>query len=220
MRHFLTKPSLFQWGLLFVVLCSGLLLTGCDQQQAPSQRPTPQVSFFTVQTSKIQLSTQLPGRTSAFRIAEIRPQVSGLILKRLFTEGSDVKAGEELYQIDPAAFQAALDSAMANLDVAHKNVDRAKSALNASHAGLTRQQATLDLAKINHQRMEELYKDKAVSASDYDQAVTNAQVAEAALLAAKAQIDSDKTAIATAHAAVKQARRHSKQLKSIWPIPK
>jgi len=213
MQHISTKSNPFQWGLLFVVLCSGLLLTGCDQQQAPPQRPMPQVSFFTVQTGKIQLSTQLPGRTSAFQIAEIRPQVSGLILKRLFTEGSDVKTGEVLYQIDPAAFQAALDSAMANLDVAHKNVDRAKSALNASHAGLTRQQATLDLAKINYQRMEELYKDKAVSASDYDQAVTNAQVAEAALLAAKAQIDSDKTAIATAHAAVKQAEAALKTAK-------
>ncbi len=213
MRHISTKSNPFQWGLLFIILCSGLLLTACDQQQAPPQRPTPQVSFFTVQTSKIQLSTQLPGRTSAFRIAEIRPQVSGLILKRLFAEGSDVKAGQALYQIDPAIFQAALDSAIANLDVADKNIDRAKSALNASRAGLTRQQATLDLAKINHQRMEELYKDKAVSASDHDQAVTNAQVAEAAILAAKAQIDSDKTAIATAHAAVKQAEAALKTAK-------
>lgn len=214
MRHTSTRSNPFQWGLLFVVLCSGLLLTACDQpQQAPSQRPTPQVSFITVQTSKIKLSTQLPGRTSAFRIAEIRPQISGLILKRLFTEGSDVKAGQVLYQIDPAAFQAALDSVIANLDVAHKNVDRAKSALNASHAGLTQQQATLNLAKINQRRMEELFKDKAVSASDHDQAVTNAQVAEAALLAARAQIDSDKTAIATAHAAVKQAEAALKTAK-------
>ncbi len=214
MRHISTQSNPSQWGLLFVVLCSGLLLSACDQHsQTPSQRPTPQVSFFTVQTSKIQLSTQLPGRTSAFRIAEIRPQVSGLILKRLFTEGSDVKAGQALYQIDPAVFQAALESAMANLDVAHKNVDRAKSALNASKAGLTRQQATLDLAQINQRRMKELLRDKAVSASDHDQAVTNAQVAAAALLAAEAQIDSDKTAIATARAAVKQAEAALKTAK-------
>ncbi len=206
MQRTRTGSEPFHWGLLLVLLFSGLLLAACDQsQQAPPQQPIPQVSFIEVQPDEIQLSTQLPGRTSAYRIAEIRPQVSGLILKRLFIEGSDVRAGQLLYQIDSAPFQAALDSAIANLDVAHKNVDRATSVLAASHAGLTRQQATLNLARINQQRMKELLKDRAVSASDHDQAMTNAEVADAAQLEAKAQVDSDKTAIATANAVVKQA---------------
>ncbi|MFK5927747.1 MAG: efflux RND transporter periplasmic adaptor subunit [Desulfuromusa sp.] len=206
MQHTLTKSKPFQWGLLLAACFSLLFLSACDQkQQAPPQRPMPQVSFITVAPRKVQLSTQLPGRTSPFRIAEIRPQVSGLILERLFTEGSDVKAGQVLYQIDPASFQAALESATANLDVARKNVDRTISALEAGNAGLTKQQATLNLAQINRHRMDELFKARAVSASDHDQAVTNAEVAEAALVAAKAQVDSDKTAIASAIAAVKQA---------------
>jgi len=100
--------------LLATALISCFLSAGCDRQQ-PSlpPRPVPEVSTVTVQTEKIMLTTELPGRTSVYRIAEIRPQVSGLIQKRLFTEGSDVKAGQVLYQIDPAPFQATLANAEA-----------------------------------------------------------------------------------------------------------
>jgi len=102
--------------LLSAALLSSFLATGCDRgQQAPPPRSVPEVSTVTVQTQRIMLTTELPGRTSAYRIADIRPQVSGLILKRLFTEGSDVQAGQVLYQIDPAPFQAALDNAEAAL---------------------------------------------------------------------------------------------------------
>jgi len=74
------ESNFIQWGLLLMILLSSFLLTGCDQQkQAPPQHPAPLVSFITVQPEKIMLSTVLPGRTSAFRVAEIRPQVSGLI---------------------------------------------------------------------------------------------------------------------------------------------
>lgn len=76
---------------------------------------TPQVSVVTLQPQQVTLSTQLPGRTSAIRVAEIRPQVNGLIQKRLFTEGAQVRTGDMLYQIDPAPFQAALDNARAAL---------------------------------------------------------------------------------------------------------
>jgi membrane fusion protein (multidrug efflux system) len=87
----------------------------------------PQVSVVTVQPQKITLTTQLPGRTSAFRIAEIRPQVNGLIQKRLFTEGSEIKAGDVLYQIDPAPFQAALDNARAAMGRAEANLPSIKA---------------------------------------------------------------------------------------------
>jgi len=116
--------NFIQWGLLLMILLSSFLLTGCDQQK---------------QAEKIMLSTELPGRTSAFRVAEIRPQVSGLIQKRLFTEGANVKAGQILYQIDPASLEAALDNATATVVAAQKNADRARAALRASIANVTRQ---------------------------------------------------------------------------------
>ena len=68
----------------------------------------------TLKEEPVTLTTELPGRTSAYRVAEVRPQVNGVLQKRLFVEGADVKEGQQLYQIDPAPYQAALDSALAN----------------------------------------------------------------------------------------------------------
>lgn len=206
MQHEKIRYKTIRWGLLGVTLLGGLFLTGCDQQQqAPAARPAPQVSTVTVQLERIALTTTLPGRTSAFKVAEIRPQVSGLIQKRLFTEGANVKAGQILYQIDPAPFEAALDNAMATVTAAQKNADRARAALLASHANIVRQKATLALAQKNRVRFEEAYKSKAVSTTQRDQAVTEAEIAEATLLAVEAQAESDNTAIAAADAAIQQA---------------
>ncbi len=200
-----------QWGLLLTILLSSFLLTGCDQQkQAPPQRQTPQVSFITVKPEKIMLSTELPGRTSAFRVAEIRPQVSGLIQKRLFTEGANVEAGQILYQIDPASLEAALDNATAAVVAAQKNAERAKAALRASVANVNRQKVTLALAQQNRERFEKAYKSRSVSATQRDQAVTEAKVAEAALIAAEAQKESNSTAILAAEAAIQQAKAAQK----------
>ena len=151
------------------------------------------------------LTTELPGRTCGYLVAEIRPQVNGLIQKRLFTEGSDVKAEQVLYQIDPAPYQAALDNAAANLLAARKAADRARAALDASIAGLKRHQAILKLAKTNLQRYENLVKTKAASAMERDQAATDVEVAEAGLRAAEAQVESDRQAVEAAEAAIKQA---------------
>ena len=193
-------------GPIAAVLFVGLFLQGCDREQkAPPPPPVPEVATVTVQPQQVVLTTELPGRTSAYLVAEIRPQVNGLVQKRLFTEGSDIKAGDVLYQIDPAPFKAALDNAVANLDVMRKTADRAPAALAASLASVTRQKATLDLARTNRQRLEDLFKDKAVSASDRDQAVTGVDVADATLKVAEAQVDSDRIAVAAAEAAVKQA---------------
>lgn len=189
----------------------GLLVVGwttCGCNQGPPPRPPqgpPEVAVVTVSPQRVVLTTELPGRTSAFRVAEIRPQVSGIIQKRLFEEGSDVRAGQVLYQIDPAPFQAMFDNAAATLAAARKNADRAKAALEASIAKVTQQQATLELARINRRRFEEAFKTKAVSASARDQAVTEAIVAEATLRAVEAQVKSDREAIAAAEAAIKQA---------------
>jgi len=192
--------------MVFTGLLAGLLFVGCDRStkhQGPP--PVPEVATVTIQPQKQVLTTELPGRTAAFRIAEIRPQVSGLIQKRLFTEGSDVEAGQVLYQIDPAPFQAALDNATANLAVTRKSADRARAALEAGIAGVTQQQATLELARTNRRRFEDAFKGRAVSTSQRDQAVTNANVAEATLRAAEAQLKSDRAAVAVAEAAIHQA---------------
>lgn len=182
-----------------------LLLAGCHQEQSAQPAP-PEVATVIVKPQNITLTTELPGRTSAYRFAEIRPQVSGLLQKRLFTEGADVQSGQLLYQIDPAPFQAALDSALANLIAAEKSVDRAKAALVASNAGVERADASLTLAKINRDRIVALFAENAVSAAQRDQAVTDYDVAQASLHAAHAQVSSDQQAVATAEAAVKQAQ--------------
>jgi membrane fusion protein (multidrug efflux system) len=193
--------------LFAAALLAGLLTTACESgPQGPRQMPPPEVAVTTVTQQTIALTTELPGRTSAFRVAEIRPQVSGLLQRRLFEEGADVEAGQVLYQIDPAPFQAALDSAQANLSAVKKAADRARASLAASIAGVARQEATLDLAKTNRARLEDLVKDRAVSVSDYDQATTETAVAEATLKAVEAQVESDRVAVSAAEAAIEQAR--------------
>src|SRR5512136_2777499 len=187
------------------ILILGLITSGCGSKQAASPTADPEVATVTVKLERVVLTTELPGRTSAYFVAEIRPQVNGIIQKRLFDEGSDVKAGQVLYQIDPALFQAAYDNAAANLAVTRKTPERARAALEASLAGVKRQQATLELARANRWRFEELFKGRVVSASQRDQAVTEAEVAEAALRAAEAQVQNDREAVAAAEAAIQQA---------------
>ncbi|MGC8720197.1 MAG: efflux RND transporter periplasmic adaptor subunit [Thermodesulforhabdaceae bacterium] len=137
-------------GIVAVMLIFVGVFVGCSNQaQSQQQMQPPEVSTVTVSVESVELITELPGRVSAFRIAEVRPQVSGLILKRLFTEGSDVKAGQVLYQIDPAPFEAALNNA---------------------RAALGKAQAQLPSIKLKVERFKELLAEKAVSQQDYDDA--------------------------------------------------
>ena len=106
------------------VLIVGLVTSGCGTQQAAPRSALPEVAVVTAHPEQVVLTTELPGRTSAYFMAEIRPQVNGIIQKRLFTEGSDVKAGQVLYQIDPAPYRAAYDNAVANLAAMRKAADR------------------------------------------------------------------------------------------------
>jgi len=196
------------WTATLATLTGVLLLCGCDKPQGPADGPRPasEVVVMTVATQRVALTTELPGRTSSYLVSEIRPQVSGLIQRRLFTEGADVKVGDVLYQIDPAPFQAAYDSALANLDAAKKAAERARAALGAGIANVARQQATVALAKTDFQRAEDLLKDKAVSTSERDHAATGLDVAEATLRAAEAEVESDRAGIAAAEAAISQSQ--------------
>ncbi|WP_224982091.1 efflux RND transporter periplasmic adaptor subunit [Geomonas agri] len=153
-----------------VVLSGSLLLAGCGkkQQQAGPPMGPPEVGVIEVKPQRVALTTELPGRTSPFLIAEVRPQVSGIILKRVFTEGSDVKAGQVLYQIDPATYQAAYASA------------------KASEA---RAEANVLPAKLKEERFRELVKINAVSKQDYDAAYAALKQAEADVASAKAAVE-------------------------------
>jgi RND family efflux transporter, MFP subunit len=158
--------------LTLSLVAGGLLLAGCQkQQQAVTATPPPEVTTFTVATESVLLTSDLPGRTSPYRIAEIRPQVNGLIQERLFVEGSDVKAGQPLYQIDPAPFQAAADNALAALRRAEANLPAIQSRAN---------------------RYTEALNDRAVSQQDYDDANAALQQALADIAFYKATLETAK----------------------------
>lgn len=142
-------------------------------QQTADPRPPVEVTVYTVKNRAVSLTKDLSGRTSAFKVAEIRPQVTGIVLKRLFTEGTHVDKGQQLYQIDPATYQAAYDSAQANLTKAQADVkavapkleryarlvkmggvsqqqyDDTVALLAQAEAGVAVAQASLTTAKIN-----------------------------------------------------------------------
>lgn len=120
-------------------LAALVLLVGCgEQEQAASAPPAPEVGVYTVQAQSLTLTTDLPGRTSAYRVAEVRPQVSGILQQRLFTEGSEVKKGQQLYQIDPRTYEARLSRAEANLTTAENLASRYERLLKTN--AVSRQQ--------------------------------------------------------------------------------
>jgi membrane fusion protein (multidrug efflux system) len=161
-------------GLAGVFVLS-LVLSGCNEAQPQAQAqagapPPPAVDVVTLRAQPVTLTTDLPGRTSAYRTAEVRPQVSGVLLRRLFNEGDMVQAGQQLYQIDPAPYEAALASARATLAHAQASVRTA--------------QATVD-------RYQPLIATHAVSRQDYDNAI-------GALEQNKADVASAEAAVKTA----------------------
>lgn len=124
------------------------LLAGCSEPGEEAAPPMQKVGFVTLQAQPFAVTSELPGRTAAYRIAEVRPQVNGIIQKRLFDEGSEVKAGQQLYQIDGSVYGAALKSAEASV---------------ASSRSLA-------------ERYADLVKDQAVSKQAYDEAFTLVKV--------------------------------------------
>ncbi|WP_302796180.1 efflux RND transporter periplasmic adaptor subunit [Hafnia paralvei] len=156
--------------LAAVLMLSGsLLLTGCnDGNEQKGQQSAPEVGVVTLKAEPLNITTELPGRTSAYRIAEVRPQVGGIILRRNFVEGSDIQAGSSLYQIDPATYQAAYDSARGDLAKA---------------------EAAANIARLTVNRYKTLVGTKYISQQEYDTAVADARQADAAVTAAKAAVE-------------------------------
>lgn len=154
------------------ILSLALAVAACDsqpQQGAAAQAaPPPEVNVLTLAPQRVPLYTDLPGRTSAYRVAEVRPQVSGIVLKRLFEEGSEVKAGQQLYQIDPSTYQANVQSAQADLSKAR---------------------ATLKSIQAKAARYAELVKINAVSRQDHDDVVASLDQAKADIMVAQAAVD-------------------------------
>jgi membrane fusion protein (multidrug efflux system) len=150
------------------LLALGLaLLAGCGKKAAPPAPGPTEVGVVTLAPTSVTLTKELPGRTSAYRVAEVRARVNGIVLKRLFEEGSDVKEGQKLFVIDPSPYQAALDAAKAQL---------------------ARAEATIAAARLQAQRHTELVAENAVSKQDYDDAVAALKASEADVAAGRAAV--------------------------------
>jgi membrane fusion protein (multidrug efflux system) len=116
-----------------LAVAGAVSLSGCGKQAGPPPKmPPQQVGVVTVTEQPVPLIAELPGRTSPFAVSEVRPQISGIVQKRLFVEGSNVKAGQVLYQIDPAPYQAAYDSAAATVNSTRAKADRYATLLKAN----------------------------------------------------------------------------------------
>jgi membrane fusion protein (multidrug efflux system) len=160
---------------LVSALVIGVSLTACGKSAPPAAPPPPEVGAVTLAASTVKLTTDLPGRTVPYRVADVRPQVSGVVLKRLFTEGGEVKAGQSLYLIDPAPFQAALGSAQ---------------------AALAKAEASEHVAAANVDRYQPLVEVNAISKQDYDDAVATQETAKADVASAKSQVQTAKINLA------------------------
>ncbi len=162
----------FRLSLLAVAVAATALLSTCGSPPGgpPPQEGTPEMGVLTVKQQPVTLTTELPGRTVPYLISEIRPQVGGIIQSRQFTEGGDVKAGQTLYQIDPAQYRASYASAQASLAKA---------------------EATLRTAQLKAERYKELAQIKAISQQEGDDT-------DAALGQAKADVAAGKASVETA----------------------
>jgi len=153
---------------ILAIIALNLAVSGCNKPKE-MQQPVPEVAVTVMRYERVPITTELPGRTSAYLVAEVRPQVSGIIQKRLFTEGSDVKTGDVLYQIDPAPYRAALNNAI---------------------GALGRAEANLPAIRSKYERYKDLVNDKAVSQQEYEDIAAAYKQAEADIQYWKASVES------------------------------
>jgi len=171
MRFSYYREGLSISGLLLICV----FLSGCKSNAQPQTRGPAEVAFVEVRQESVVLTTELPGRTSACLVAEIRPQVSGLLQKRQFKEGTDISEGDLLYQIDPAPYQAAYD--------------QAEAALSMAQAEIAVAEANLPAIRSRAERLKGLVEINAVGRQDYDDAAAALRQAEAALALKKTAVE-------------------------------
>ncbi|CBJ80743.1 component of acridine efflux pump [Xenorhabdus bovienii str. Jollieti] len=162
-----------------LVLSGSFILSGCNDnknsQQGAAGEHASEVGIVTLKAEPLAVITELPGRTSAYRVAEVRPQVSGIILKRNYKEGSDIAAGESLYQIDPATYQADYNKALANL---------------------SRVQANEKVSRLTVDRYKSLLGTQYVSKQEFDKVISAHAQAAAEVLSTKAELESTRINLA------------------------
>ncbi|CDG20135.1 Acriflavine resistance protein A [Xenorhabdus poinarii G6] len=155
-----------------LVIAGNFILSGCNDNKNTPQgaigQPVPEVGIVTLKAEPLTVITELPGRTTAFRVAEVRPQVSGIILKRNYKEGSDVTAGESLYQIDAATYQAEYNKAKANL---------------------ARSQANEKVSRLTVERYQSLLGTQYVSKQEFDKANSEHIQAQADVQSSRAALE-------------------------------
>jgi len=154
--------------IVAIIVFVYFILGGCGQKKTGGPPPMQEVAVMTIQPKQVAITTELAGRTSANLIAEVRPQVSGIIKKRLFTEGADVRAGQALFQIDPALYQVALDNAK---------------------AALARSEAQLSATQLRVYRFKDLLVQRAVSQQEYDDASAALKQVQADIQYGKATVE-------------------------------
>ena len=167
------SAKLWAPALTACALATSLVLVGCSKDEdkpvaaAQQQMPPTQVGVLVAQPQSIEQSVELSGRTSAFEVSEVRPQTNGVILKRLFAEGSYVREGQALYEIDSRSNRASVDSV---------------------RAALARQQANLNVLRVKEGRYRQLVGSNAISKQEYDDAVAQVKLAEADVAATQAEL--------------------------------
>ncbi len=162
-------PAISRYRLVALSLALSVALVACKGGGEQQQQGGPgQVTVVTLKTEAVTLTRELAGRATGYQVAEVRPQVSGIVAKRLFTEGSVVKAGEPLYQLDDASYRAQANSARAQL---------------------ARAEATANAARLAARRSSELVKSKVISVQDDENAQAAWKQADADVLAARASLD-------------------------------
>lgn len=166
------RLSPLAWRAPWLALGMATLLAACGKDAPKAAPAAPEVSVLTLQAQPLALDQELPGRTVASQESEVRPQVDGVLVARLFEQGQMVRAGQPLFQIEPALYQAALNEAQANLKTA---------------------EATAVAARLRAQRLQALGKDQLAARQDVDDAIASGQQAAAAVQAAQAARDTART---------------------------
>lgn len=207
MKH---SPLLIAIGIAI----SSLLVTGCDSKEddanaaaAQQQTPPAVVNVMPVQFQTVPQIEEFSGRTTAYEVADIRPQITGVVDEILYPQGRMVKKGQPLYRLSPENYESSQRANQAAVQQAQANVETAKASYNNALADIESRKAELEQAQSDVQRLKPLVSQQAISEQQYDQAVTSMRTAKAALNSAvaaaqqaQANISSSQAAVATAQA--------------------